>query len=350
MSKEISGTEKAEKRLLAQQYSELSGEPYVEPFPETPADPNKTVITPEAKKVSDDEVMAFLKEKGIAVNSIDDLKPKPTEAELAVIETKKREDRKLYGITNGKFTLDEYVAYEQAKNNKLGIIRDEVRSQLATAFPDLEEAAIEEKISNYLFEHLPEGDPMRVAREKELMEIAGNRINSKFKNIVSLDADFEQHSQGETNKANFLRKVEATLPVLKSDVEQAIASFKVYDMSIEDVNNTGKSMTIPFELPEEGAAELQAAFLSPKEVERRVKEGYTIDQIKEELELVILKKYKNQMFANLVKMYNSNEKANYLAGRKGLGAENILDIASDIEDGSPHADEYKQLLQSAQQT
>jgi len=339
--------EKQQARDNAKTYAELQGVEYVDPFPETAPEHKPD----EEEELSNDKLLELLnKRAGITLSSIDDLKPKPTEEELEAIKQKRQNDMMQYGLSTGKFNKEDYDSYQRVSANKIQIIKDEIVSKLKEANPELSADAIEEKAASYMFSHLEETDPLRQQREAELAELADARLQKKYKNILSLETDFEQHEQGLNNKTNFERKVQATLPVYKKDVQTAIASLASREIVIPDLQNPANNIPVNIKFSEADLKEVENAFLEPDFVVKSVKEGYTPDVIKEMAEQVLLKKHLGRLISQAAKDYNSIQKDKYIKGLKGLIPENNkLDISDDtIIDKNKQV--HEDLLKEAENT
>ncbi len=348
---QLNEQQKEEARVKARQYAELMNEEYVDPYPAPAEDPNKVTPNNVPTELSDEQLLELLnKRAGITLSNLDDLKPKPSQEQIEAQEADRKSKMHIFGLTSGKFTQEQYEEYQSALANKKSLVRSEITTQLKTAYPELDDAAIEEKVANYLFENLPEDDALRVARDKEIMDLSDIKIKSKYKNIVNLANDFEQYEAGITNKANFENKVKATLPVYKSDVNTALQSLKTFSVEIPDTKNPANNVTVQLEYDEKDLKEVEDLFLTNDQIIRATKEGLTLEQIKGEANLVLMQKHLPRLISQAAKKYNATQKENYINGRKG-GITND-GSAIDVHDDNQHStlDEvYDQLLESAKQ-
>lgn len=351
---QLSEQQKADERLKAKQYAELMNEPYVDPFPEEQPDPNKVNQPVAVDELSTEQLLeAINKRKGLNLTSLDELeslKPQPTEEELRAEAEKRNTDMLTYGLTSGKFKKEDYDAYQLALGNKKDLVRSEITAQLETAFPELAPEAIQEKVANYLFEHLEETDPLRIAREKEIMALSDMKIKDKFKNIVELPQDYENHVGELTSKATFERKKQATIPVYTADVKTALQSLKHFSVEIPDTKNPANTVKVDLEYADNDLKEMEDLFLNEENINRAAKDGLTIDRIKGEAKLLLVEKHLNRLISQAAKKYSATQKESYIQGRKGLIGSNIGDI--DVHEEKQHStlDEmYDQLVESAKQ-
>lgn len=349
MSTELNDAQKQEERVKAQQYADLMGTEYVDPYPAQAPNPTDKIITPvNLDQLTDEQILEAINKRsgGVVLSSLDDLKPKPTEAELEEQRNKRSTDMLTYGLQQGKFKKEDYDAYQLALSNKKGLVREGVAAQLQTAFPELSPEAIEEKVANYLFEHLDETDPMRLEREKEIMTLSDIKIKDKFKNIVNLPKDFEQYEEGILKKTNFENKVKATLPVYQADVTKALESLRTFTVEVPDTKNPANSATITLEFDDADLKEVAEMFLTPDQIVRAVKQGLSFEQIKGEVEFVLAKKHQHRLISQAAKKYNALQKDKYIRGVKGLGPGNA-DIDISDENLNPSLqDVYEELVAS----
>ena len=252
-----------------------------------------------------------------------------------------------FGLSTGKFKKDEYDTYQLAQANKLANIKIEITEKIQAANPELTEAQVAEKVALYTFEHLEEGDVLRTTREQELLEMADSRLKNKYKNIVNLENDFEQYEQGINNKTNLENKVKAALPVYQNDVATVLGSLRSFEVPVNDTQNPANNVMVKLEFSDDDLREVQAALTTPDAIVRQVKNGYTVDQLKEEVELVLIKKHFNRLVSKAAKDYNSVQKDKYIKGLKGLLPEKNLDIADDNL-GNGNEAIYQELIDSAQ--
>jgi len=346
MSVELTEQQKESEREKARQYAELMGIEYVDPYPA--AAPAAPVTEPvDFSTVSDDVLLELInKRTGTVLSNLNDLKPKPTPEEIQA-QQKEREDKMLaYGLTAAKFTKDDYDSYLNATANKIAFIRSDVAAQIRVANPELTEEAVEEKVSQYLFEHLDQNDSLRKAREKELLTFAEIKIKNTYPNIVNLSSDYATYEEGINNKATFDRKVQATLPVYTADVTRALESLRSFTVQIPDTKNPQNNVAVELGYDDNDLKEVSDLLLSNGQVLKAVKEGYTIEQLKEISELMLWKKHGPRMISQAAKKYNATQKEGYLAGRKGLTAADSIVVQDENLESSLEG-VYKELLASS---
>lgn len=331
--------DKQQARENAQTYADLQGIPYVDPFPETPVAEIPVVETPIVEtpiveipvtELSDEQLLQALDKRGIKTSKLEDLLPKPSEAELEVIRAKRESDKLAYGLSTGKFKKEDYDAFLKAQENKMGVIKSDMAEKIKIANPDFTPEQVEEQIGIYTLSNLPADNILRIQREQELIELADSKLQKKFSNIVNLDSDFDQHQQGITNRTNFERKVQAALPVYKSDLKSVLTGLGTLETSVNDTQNPENNVPIKVTFSEKDLQEVEEALLQPEQIYRQIKDGYTVESIREEAETVLLKKHWPRLISQAAKDYNSTQKDKYLKARHGLmPAAGEIDVSDD---------------------
>lgn len=334
-------------RLRAQQQAELMGTDYVDPFPETGPTPAAAAPLPAdapTAELSDEEIIEALNKRGIKTTSLADMLPKPTDDEIAIAKADKQNKMLAYGLSTGKFKKEEYDTFLQV--DKMQLVRSDIAKKIKAANPDLSEDAVDEKVASYVFAHLDPSDPIRKQREEELIELADARLRKQYANIYNLESDFEQYEQGVSNKATFERKVQAALPVLKNDVKTALSELASFDVIIPDIKRPENNVTVKAKFSETDLKEVEDAFLDHKSVYALVKDGYSVETIRDTVRQVLVSKHLNRLISQAARDYSSIQKDKYIRGLKGLlPAGAMLDIADD-NSSSTKDDVYGQLLES----
>lgn len=347
MSVELTEAQKQEERVKVQQYAELQGIAYVDPYPEQAPEDKK----PEQPELSTDQLLELIKKNtGISLSSLadlDKLKPQPTEEEIAAQKEKRNTEMLTYGLSQGKFKKEEYDAYQTAIANKKDLVRGEISAQLTEANPEMAPEAIQEMVANYFFENMEETHPLRVAREKEITTLSELQIKNKFKNIVNLPTDFEQYEEGLNRQLNNEKKIQATLPVYKADVNRALQSLRTFTVEIPDTKNPANTVSVDLDYDDKDLKEVEDQFLSNDMIIRAVKDGVTLDQLKGEAKMVLVEKHLSRLISQAAKKYNATQKDGYIQGRKGLnsGSDNLA--IHDDKLGDTLEDVYKELIASA---
>lgn len=341
-------------RKMAEDYAKLKGEAYVDPHPDfdengvkisqqqsasnsgaAPANNSNSNEPTIDEELPTEKLLALLAKKGINVNSLEDLKPKQTPEEIAALEQKRKSDMLAYGLQTGKFKKEDYDAFQQATANKMAVITADMTEKIKAAYPELTDEQVEEKVAQYTMAHLPADDVLRVQREQELIELADTRLQKKFKNIYDLESDFDQHLQGITNKTNFENKVKAALPVYQKDLDTVLGQMQTLTVPVPDTKNPANSLNVELKFSDTDLNEVREALLTPDTIVKKVKDGYTVDQLAKEAKAVLLIQHFDRLISQAAKDYNSKQKETYIRGRKGVMPDGVsLDISDDnLENG-----------------
>lgn len=339
-------------------YAELKGEAFEEAYPETETpivekkddDLPPEVVIPE---LTDDKLIEALNKRGIKTSSLTDLMPQASAEEIAQQKEKRKSDMLAFGLQTGKFKAEEYDAFQQESANKLSVVMTEIETTLSekirAANPDLSPDQVAEQVAQYTFSHLPEDSILRKEREQELLKMADGKLQTKYKNILNLESDFEQHEQGLINKTNRENKVKAGLPVFQKDIATVLGSLATIEVPVNDLQNEQNNATVKVTFNEDDLREVQESFLHPDNVVQQLTKGYTVDELKEQAELMLLKKHFPRLLAQAAKDYNSIQKDKYIKARKGLtGHDRDLDISDDNLETNPNKQVYDDLKATAE--
>lgn len=320
---QLSQEQKEQERVKAKQYAEMMNIAYVDPFPESNGtdDNNNSGGGTNDGELSTDQLIEQLKKKTgvpLSIELLNSLKPQPTEEDLAAEAEKRNSAILSYGLSTGKIKKEEYDAYQVAVANKKDLIKNEISNQLKEAFPELDEYSIDEKVSAYLFEHLPENDPLRISREKEILTLSDIKLKERFSNVIDLPKNYEQFEEAENIKASFEKRKQESVPAYTANVRTALQSLKHFSVEIPDTKNPANTVTVELEYGDSDLEEIQNLFLTEDQFTRAAKENLTLEQIKGEAELVLVKKHINRLISQAAKKYNAAQKEGYIQGRKGL--------------------------------
>jgi hypothetical protein len=338
-----------------QMYAELQGKEFT---PATqPANVNDTPpATPPATPPSNDDLppelddaalLALLKNKGISVESLEALKPQPTPEEIQQAQQKRKAEMVAFGLSSGKFNQEQYDNFIRESADKIAVIKVGLTEKIKAANPDLSEDDIAEKVSLYTLAHLPADDVLRVEREQELIEMAEGKLQKKYAGIYNLESDYENHQRGINDKAAFEAKVLAATPQLQNDVATVMAGLREFEVPVPDTQNPANTVNVKVSFNDADLAEMSNAFLTPEQIERRVRKGYTKEQLESEIKAALYMQHLPRIISKAAKDYHSFQKDKYLAGRKGvlphleLGLSETPEITDDVKL------QYEQLKQSA---
>lgn len=276
------------------------------------------IVSNPENDISDEELVKLLTKKGISISSLEDFKPKATEAEIVEAKEKRENEMLAYGLKNNKFKREDYDNLKKLEARKEAVILDELTSEIKAANPEISEEDLEDEIKEYKMEHLKENDPRRIRRAKELNTMADQRLKEQYSSIYNLPQEFDKYEQSEQSKYQLKRKVEAGLPVYKKDVNDVLEWVKKQSFVIEDKDNPENNISVPFEFNENKIKQLEKAFLSQAQADDRITHGYNLETMKQEAKMFLIDNDINAIVSHAAKQYNSAQKEKYINGRKNL--------------------------------
>lgn len=306
--------------------TEPSAEPEQTPAPVT-ADPIKPMAIEE---LSTEELVSLLEKKGIKIPA-----KELTEEERRAEEAKNKNDARAWGLQTGKFKIEDYEELTKAETRKFDILVEEFEAEIRANHPDADEDVIQDYINSYTYSDLEDTSPVKIKRQKELLELANYKLKTKFSNIYNIDNDYRQYQDVENQKIAEARKVEAALPVFKQDVRAALDGFRAEkEILIEDTGDQSNNATIKISYSDEDLKEVENLFFEEKAAIAYVKAGYTIDALKDVAENVLMKKHFSRLVSKAAKDYNSVQKGKYLRGQQGILPNRELNPTGDLNEKS----------------
>jgi hypothetical protein len=321
------------------------------PLPQNENNPSQTTsIDPVEQRVeqptelSDSDLLALIEKRGLKLPA----KTEPTEEERKAAEAKRKSDALAWGLQSGKFKSEDYEELTRAESRKMDLLVEEFAAELKANNPDMDEEALQSMISSYTYSDLEDTDPVKIKRQKELIELGAVRLKSKYKSIYGVDSEYGAHIEEQERIASENRRVEAAIPVYQSDVKSVLAEFKKGEaISIEDSQNPENTVTVNLSYSEEDLREIETHFLNATSAIDCVKKGYSLEDLKNGVEIMLLKKHFKRHISKAAKDYNSVQKEAYLRGEKGITPGRRLNGSSSQEKNQVDAYIQQQLDQAA---
>lgn len=183
---------------------------------------------------NDEVLLEKLKKRGFNVSSLEDLKPKPTPADVET-QKKERDSKKLsFGLEKKIFTAEEYQSYLKDYNDPLAVVYDDFRQDLLTAEPEITDSEIRERFQEEYHQE-DDQDASRFKRGKKAIEtLAEKLIREKHGNVLRLDQTYESHEKEVEKSTEATRKVQAAIPVYKGAVKSALEANKKIPVKFSD--------------------------------------------------------------------------------------------------------------------
>lgn len=175
-------------------------------------------------ELTDDQVLALLKKRGVDVSSIADLK-KPSAIELTEDEKREAEEKRLakmrqYALKAGKVTPTQFDEYARESSKPMIDLayeifkRDRIKEQKEAKVP-ADQMETEEKIREAFDEihHQYEADDSakKIIAERHLQRQVDNYLNEKYSNVLGLDKEYSQHEQEEVQRQNYTSTIDTVI-------------------------------------------------------------------------------------------------------------------------------------------
>lgn len=301
-------------------------------------------------ELTDAQVLQLLSKRNIHVTSLEDLKPKKTEAEINAENAQRRDLAVAHGLQNGKIKQDEYDAAVAATSDKQAFLFQEFSAARKADNPEITDDEILDDWNEYTLSHLADTDFKRKQRLQELNELADVKLQKKFANFYNLDKDFSLHEQNQNQTLAFKEKVKASLPVYQKDVETVLSGLRSRKILIEDTQNPANNVEIELTFSDEDLNELKEAYLSDTQIVSRIQKGYTVEALNEEANMFLVNKHFGRLVSKAAKDYNSKQQDTYLAGRHGIVPKRELFIADGSDPANVKTQFWSDVLQPVQQT
>lgn len=235
-------------------------------------DKNKEVVIPE---INDDAVLKYLQQKGLSVNSLEDLNKPATEADLAK-QADDRESAKLtYGLNKGLFNRKTHEQYILDKSNKQQLVFAQYYQDAKKEDPELTDEDIQaEFASKYGLDSEP--NTRKFKRGQQEIDILSDIIlKNKYQNIYKLDNEFDTYEKQTTTQKAFERKLLSEAPVFKKHVDDVFGELKKITTKFSEEES------YEVEVLDEALNSLKEKFLDNDFVAQKISQGYTRDEIKD---------------------------------------------------------------------
>lgn len=299
--------------------------------------------------ITDDKLLAFLKQRGISVDSVEELKkptPQKTEEERQAEQRKRKQDALVWGIQTNRIKKEEYDELTRIQVNKMDLVIDEFVDYLKEKSPDLTEEEIQEKVNEYTLSHYEDTDPLKIKRQNDLLELADKRLKKKFSSIYNLDREFDAYEQTQISEKELQAKVAQQTPIYKSNLEKVVDECKAWKHTIEDSQNPDNNLVVDLTFSEDDLKEVREAFSNSELVLQKIRNGFNVEDITNEVRSFLLIKHAPRLFNKIAKDYNSVQKEKYMMARKGI-VQKDLHVSSESAE-NPILDQFRKDVLAAE--
>lgn len=278
--------------------------------------------------VPNEKLIEMLKKKGIEIESIEALKPKPTEEE----EENNRKEAKAkafkYAVDTNIFTQEEYDSFAvDSKKEKIEIARSEFHKKFKAALGENSEDEYTDEDIDLVFnrEFLvddTEDSPIKKIKQKEIDSLAENFLNKKYGKILNHEAVFNDYNSNLSKAKTYKATIDEEIELIK----QNSLEFKIGDSKVT------------YKPTEETFAKVSELYSSPEMYSKIGAES------KEVLQNAIMSSLTQMDFSKIVSEIAENYHATELK-KINLGRQGIIERNGSGQQGgatgasaTPHAD------------
>lgn len=271
------------------------------------AEKDKSGTATEDQELSDEQLLKLLEKKGIKAATLADL----TQKEVVDPE-KEKEDREIakltYGLNKGKFTKKQYDSFVSDKNDPKNLYYAKYHAEAKAEDAALTDEEIEQE---FIAEHGLDADQKsrkyKNGQEK-ISLMADKLLRDKYGNIISIDQEYEAYDKQQRSKADFEKKVIASAPVYKKDLQDVFKDLKKITTKFED----GQEYEVA--ALDESIKSIEETMTEPKFVASQIGNGYTKENLKKTAWLLFL----DSNLPYLLKEVANQHLNKHAAGTKGI--------------------------------
>lgn len=259
-------------------------------------------------ELTEEQILAFLKKKGISAEKLEDLKPKEKEPDAAEVEAQREAEELAFGLSSGLFKKSEYDSFVMDMKDPQTLFFDDYYQDAKKEDPDLSD---EDILSEYnaKFGLDSEKDSRKWKRGiAEIKKLSAQLIREKHPKILTAKDAFSNHKKTTLEAAAAQKKVVDSLPAYRSDVDEVFNDLKKIPVKFSDTES------YEVQVLDEHINELKAEMLNPEHAAKIITAGYDKKVLKEQVKASFL--YKN--WASLAKEISKQAVEKHAAGGHGV--------------------------------
>jgi hypothetical protein len=306
-----------------------------QPQPETTQPPTtqpQTTQPETTQPVNDDaDLIAKLKERGINVDKLDDLKKpihkEPTEEEKKEADKKKKEEALKYGLDQKLYSKEDYDSYvldaaKPATDIAFQLFKDNFLAEIKGTSEEgsFTDEDIKEEFNQAYNLTANEDSAKRKLGEKAIQKVADSYLKDKYGKILSVDDKYTSF-QTELVKAGQYKEV----------VDKAFGSLP------EKITYKVDGIDVDFKLTPEIVDQVKAVYYDPKAYRAFGKEA-TAENLVQAIQKTISTTALEQLITEVAQGYHATQLANLKLGRQGILPERDNGTAGSGSGGTKHAD------------
>lgn len=275
----------------------------------------KEVVTAE---LSDEELVALLnKRKGITLASLDDLLPKEDPEKAA---EKKEASKIAYAFQNELISKKEYEAYVKDKDNIKELVLRDFIADAKSDNPELTDEEIADEFNEKYGLSSEETSNKFKRGQKELKVMFDKLLKEKHAKYYEIDSKYSEYERSESAQSEKKKKIAAALPQYAKNVKEAREAL----MKLKFPFAEGEEYEVA--IPDDILSKLERGWLEESIAENQILSGATKDQIKDSMEMAILKGHMTTILKSVV----TNALQKHAKGTQGITTQiNLKDKKQD---------------------
>lgn len=272
------------------------------------------------KKLTDEELIAILNERGANVTSLEDLKKKEP-VDPALLAEKREADEIAFGLSGGHFNKKEYDLFVTDAAAPTNLVFEEFFNETKAGNPDATDEQIQEEF-NSTYGLDKEKDSYQYKRGIKLIkERAISLMKSKHGKIFDAKTAFSGTEKDRLAASETQKKVAAALPAYTQDVASIVAELKKITVKVSD------DESIDLDDNDELMSGIAEQLMDPQYYTGKLASGYKKEDIRNAVVAGFLAKNFSTLTTKVAKKYFEKHKAGtHGVPPGGAGAAKVVDM------------------------
>lgn len=283
------------------------------------AEPNVTPSPIIEPTLTDDAVLNYLKNKGLAVNSFEDLQPKlVTQADLDKQVEQEEAEKISWALRNGKVTAKKWQGYASAVNDKSGVVYSDFRNDIVNNDEEIKQLLItdpiaaEQKIKDEFEDEFSlNADPnsLKYKRGQQKISVLADKIiQQNYGEVLGVDSAYSDYRKSVSEQDAYNKKILAQAPVYKREVEE------VFNELTHIPFDLGDGEVYKIAVQPEMKKDLLNKMLENGYSEKQIANGWTKGELADIANTALLKQNYNFLAKEAAKQYHLKRQA----GSRGI--------------------------------
>lgn len=244
--------------------------------------PNTPVKENVASEITDDIILAKLKERGININSLEDLSPKPAAEDEAKKKEQRESEKIIWGLKNGKFNKDQLSNYSADSKDRKGLVIRTYAEEVKALNPELKPEEVDEYVKErFALDKDPDSWQYKQGM-KEIDRISDKLLSDNYSSILNLDNEFGTYENTILSQKEEEMRILKEAPVYTKSVKEVVDGLKEIEVPFSD----SEKYSIP--IPKEIKDAVEGLMLKDDYAKSKIARGYDVEQLrKEALEAIV---------------------------------------------------------------